>query len=221
MHIHREGYKIIFAVVLIIAVLWFLLDKALPTAGIAHILFYVGFGGFLIWTISFFRVPHRKINNKAAKEVISSADGRVVTVEEVFESEYFNDKRIQVSVFMSPLNVHVNWYPIDGEVSYTKYHPGKFLVAYHPKSSTENERNTLVVKNAQGQEILVRQIAGFMARRIISYAKAGDKASKGSEFGIIRFGSRLDFFFPPDAEICVKLGDKITAQQTVLGLLPD
>lgn len=221
MHIHREGYKIIFAVVLIIAVLWFLLDSVIPEAGLAHILFYIGFGGFLIWTISFFRVPHRKINNNSAAEVVSSADGRVVTIEEVFEPEYFKDKRIQVSVFMSPFNVHVNWYPIDGEVSYTKYHPGKFLVAYHPKSSTENERNTLVVKNTKDQEVLVRQIAGMMARRIISYAKTGDKAIKGSEFGIIRFGSRLDFFFPPEAEICVKLGDKITAQQTVLGILPD
>lgn len=220
MHIHREGYKIIFSVLLLIAVLWFLLDSALPTVGIAHVLFYIGFGGLLIWTIGFFRVPHRKINNNDISEVISSADGRIVAVEEVFESEYFNDKRIQVSVFMSPLNVHVNWYPIDGEVSYTKYHPGKFMVAYHPKSSTENERNTIVVKNEKAQEILVRQIAGFMARRIISQAKVGDKATKGSEFGIIRFGSRLDFFFPPDTEICVKLGDKITAQQTVLGKLP-
>lgn len=221
MHIHREGYKIILMAMLIIAVLWFLLYLANPKSNLAHTLFYIGFGSLLIWTISFFRVPHREINTHSASEVISSADGKIVVIEEVFEPEYFNDKRIQVSVFMSPFNVHVNWYPMDGEVIYTKYHPGKFLVAYHPKSSTENERNTIVVKNDKGQEILVRQIAGLMARRIISHAKVGDKAKKGSEFGIIRFGSRLDFFFPPDAEICVKLGDKIKAQQTVLGKFPE
>lgn len=124
-----------------------------------------------------------------------------------------------VSVFMSPFNVHVNWYPIDGAVTYTQYHPGKYLAAYNPKSSTLNERNTVVVTNKHGQSVLMRQIAGVMARRIISYAKPGDRAKQGAEFGIIRFGSRVDFYLPKEAEIKVKLGDKVVAKKSVIATL--
>ncbi len=218
MYIHKEGYKIIAVSAVITFGLTALIASFIGNEVIRYFLFIV-LTGIFIWTISFFRVPRRKSPTDQQNAVISSADGKVVTIEEVEETEYFKDKRIQISVFMSPFNVHVNWFPIAGMVSYTKYHPGKFLVAYHPKSSTENERNTIVVKSDKGTEVLVRQIAGMMARRIISYAKKGDKATRGEEFGIIRFGSRVDFFVPLDAEIVVSLGDKVSGKKTVLARL--
>jgi len=219
MHIHREGYKIISITLLIISVIVSVINLLAPEQQWFHYVFYAILLGWMIWTFAFFRVPHRKINICDVNQVIAAADGTVVAIEEVDEPEYFKDKRIQLSVFMSPFNVHVNWYPIAGEVSYTKYHPGKFLVAYHPKSSTENERNTVVVRTDDGQEVLMRQIAGVMARRIISYAAKGDQAVPGKEFGIIRFGSRVDFFLPADAEIHVQMGQKVTAQQTTIASL--
>ncbi len=219
MHIHREGYKIISITLLIISVIVSVINLLAPEQQWFHYVFYAILLGWMIWTFAFFRVPHRKINISDVNQVIAAADGTVVAIEEVDEPEYFKDKRIQLSVFMSPFNVHVNWYPIAGEVSYTKYHPGKFLVAYHPKSSTENERNTVVVRTDDGQEVLMRQIAGVMARRIISYAAKGDQAVPGKEFGIIRFGSRVDFFLPADAEIHVQMGQKVTAQQTTIASL--
>jgi len=219
MHIHREGYKIISITLLIISVIVSVINLLAPEQQWFHYVFYAILLGWMIWTFAFFRVPHRKINISDVNQVIAAADGTVVAIEEVDEPEYFKDKRIQLSVFMSPFNVHVNWYPIAGEVSYTKYHPGKFLVAYHPKSSTENERNTVVVRADDGQEVLMRQIAGVMARRIISYAAKGDQAVPGKEFGIIRFGSRVDFFLPADAEIHVQMGQKVTAQQTTIASL--
>lgn len=218
MYIHKEGYKIIAVSALISVALVAIFAAYINNELIRYLLFAVPTGVF-IWTISFFRVPKRPLPPDPQNVVISSADGKVVTIEEVEETEYFKEKRIQISVFMSPFNVHVNWFPIAGTVSYTKYHPGKFLVAYHPKSSTENERNTIVVKSDNGTEVLVRQIAGMMARRIISYAKKGDKANRGEEFGIIRFGSRVDFFVPLDAEIAVSLGDKVSGKKTVLAKL--
>ena len=145
--------------------------------------------------------------------------GKVVVIEEVEETEYFKDKRIQVSIFMSPLNVHANYYPIAGEVSYTKYHSGLFLVAWHPKSSTDNERSTCVVKHASGTEILFRQIAGALARRICYYSQIGDKATQGEEFGFIKFGSRVDLFLPIGTKIDVVLGQKVQAKLTKLGTL--
>ena len=215
MYIHREGIKIIAVSTLIYSVLVAILFYFLPEQSVFHYLFYVLLGLTLLWEISFFRVPKRTINLQP-EAVISSADGTVVAIEEVFESEYFKDKRIQISVFMSPLNVHINWFPISGEVTYVKYHPGKFLFANHPKSSTENERNTVVVSNGKGKEVLFRQIAGMMARRIVCYVQKGSKASQGKEFGFIRFGSRVDFFVPLTAKINVKMGDKVKGQQTVL-----
>ena len=151
--------------------------------------------------------------------MICPADGKVVTIETVSDPEYFTDERIQVSIFMSPLNVHIQWYPIDGDVTYTKYHEGKYLVAWHPKSSTENERSTTVVKHSSGKEILFRQIAGAVARRIIQYAKTGDKAKKGSEFGFIKFGSRVDLLFPMGTKILVDIDQKVTGAETIIAEL--
>ena len=217
MHIHRKGVPIIFSVlavlVAIAAVSWWLIPLVILKLTVLTLLLAV-----LIWTVSFFRVPHRNPVVEA-DSVVSSADGTVVVIEEVYEPEYFKDRRLQVSVFMSPLNVHINWFPFDGSVSYMKYHPGKFLIANHPKSSTENERNTLVVKDLKGREVLIRQIAGMMARRIVWFCKTSDKANLGQEFGLIRFGSRVDFFLPLDAEVQVKIGDKVKGQLTVLAKL--
>ncbi|MBG0781541.1 MAG: phosphatidylserine decarboxylase family protein [Bacteroidales bacterium] len=219
MHIHREGYKIIFITLLIIGLIVSVINLFATQQQWYHYILYVVLLGWISWTFAFFRVPHRKVNKADINQVIAAADGTVVAIEEVDEPEYFKDKRIQVSVFMSPFNVHVNWYPIAGEVSYTKYHPGKFLVAYHPKSSTENERNTVVVRTDDGQEVLVRQIAGLMARRIISSAAKGDDAVPGKEFGIIRFGSRVDFFLPLDAIVQVTMGQKVRALKTSIASL--
>ncbi len=214
MSIHKEGYKIILITFILLAALSFLTWYFIPSI-ILQIILYFGFLIEFIWTISFFRVPNRIINTNE-NHILSSADGKIVTVEEVTETEFFKDKRIMVSVFMSPFNIHVNWYPFKGKVIYTKYHEGKYLAAYNPKSSTDNERNSIVVENNNGKAILIRQIAGVMARRIISYAKKDDRINQGGEFGIIRFGSRVDFFLPLDMVVNVKIGDKVSAQTTVI-----
>ncbi len=167
--------------------------------------------------IYFFRVPLRS-GSAQERQVTAPADGKVVAIETVHESEYFKDQRIQVSIFMSPLNVHVNWYPIGGITSYYKYHPGKYLVAWHPKSSTENERSTVVVKHPQYGEVLFRQIAGALARRICTYSQEGEQVEQGKEFGFIKFGSRVDVLLPPDAEVKVKLGDKVSGSTSVIAL---
>ena len=214
MHLHKEGYKTILVTILVLTLLCLIVWHFVPWWQL-QIIIYLGLSVELIWTISFFRVPHRsvKLNEDT---ILSSADGEVVAVEEVVENEFFNDRRIMISVFMSPFNVHVNWYPISGKVIYTKYHKGKYLAAYNPKSSTNNERNTIVVENSNEKAVLLRQIAGVMARRIISYAKKDDAVMQGDEFGIIRFGSRVDFFIPIDAKVNVKIGDKVNAQKTIL-----
>ncbi len=217
MKLHREGTKIILITLIICVLLAWGVMEFIPWQWLQYLLI-AGLAVELIWTFSFFRVPNRTVENNE-NHVISSADGTVVTIEEVTESEFFKDKRTMVSVFMSPFNVHVNWYPFSGKVVYTKYHKGKYLAAYNPKSSTDNERNTVVVENINGQQVLLRQIAGLMARRIISYAKADDQMKQGDEFGIIRFGSRVDFYLPLDAEIKVKIGDKVKGKKTVLGVL--
>ncbi|MBK9291246.1 MAG: phosphatidylserine decarboxylase family protein [Bacteroidetes bacterium] len=215
MHIHREGFKIIFTTALFLFAVNALMWMTLPETGIFHYIILFISLATLVWAVSFFRVPHRQII-EADDAIVASADGTVVAVEEVQETEYFNDKRIQVSVFMSPFNVHVNWFPCDGTVSYVKYHPGKFLIANHPKSSTLNERNTIVVRDTKGREVLVRQIAGMLARRIICFVEPGDKATLGGEFGLIRFGSRVDFLVPADAKVNVKIGDKVRANRTII-----
>lgn len=170
-----------------------------------------------VWAIVvwFFRVPRRQ-ETQHERAVLSPCDGKVVAIEEVHEPEYFNDKRIQLSIFMSPLNVHINYYPIGGVTSYYKYHPGKYLVAWHPKSSTENERSTVVVQHPRHGEVLFRQIAGALARRICTYSREGQPAEQGREFGFIKFGSRVDVLLPRDAQVTVKLGDKVQGSVSVI-----
>ncbi len=172
----------------------------------------------MIIVLQFFRKPTRKtpIN---PQHIIAPADGKVVVIEEVEETEYFKDKRIQVSIFMSPINVHINFNPISGIVSYFKYHPGKYLVAWHPKSSTENERTTIVTKHTSGTEVLFRQIAGAMARRLCWYVDKGSEVKQGEEFGFIKFGSRIDIFLPLTAKINVKLDDRPVGGETVIAEL--
>lgn len=218
MHIHSKGLPIIGVTALILIVFLAIMQWMLPFGSIAMKVIYAIAFLHMLWTISFFRVPHRK-TTQHRDAVVASADGTVVAIEDVIENEYFKDKRIQVSVFMSPLNVHVNWFPMDGNVSYVKYHPGKFLIANHPKSSTENERNTIVVKAVDGKEVMVRQIAGMLARRIVCFAKAGEKAKTGEEFGLIRFGSRIDYLLPANADVSVKIGDKVTGKRTIIAYL--
>lgn len=168
--------------------------------------------------IQFFRVPSR-VFSYTDNDVLCPADGKVVVIEEVTESEYFHDRRIQVSIFMSPMNVHANYNPISGLIKYVKYHPGLFLVAWHPKSSTENERTTMVIEHPSGKEVLFRQIAGAVARRICYYIQPGQTVKSGDEFGFIKFGSRVDVLLPLDCKINVKIGDSVKAKLTKVGEL--
>jgi phosphatidylserine decarboxylase len=168
--------------------------------------------------IQFFRVPNR-VFSFTDNDILCPADGKVVVIEEVTESEYFKDRRIQVSIFMSPMNVHVNYNPISGLIKYVKYHPGLFLVAWHPKSSTDNERTTMVIEHSSGKEVLFRQIAGAVARRICYYVQPGQTVKTGDEFGFIKFGSRVDVLLPLDCKINVKIGDMVKAKLTKLGEL--
>jgi phosphatidylserine decarboxylase len=170
-----------------------------------------------LWVFWFFRIPTRT-ETTGEHLVISPCDGKVVVIEETTETEYFKDKRIQVSIFMSPLNVHVNKYPIDGNVEYVQYHKGKYLVAWHPKSSTENERSTIVVKGTKG-EILIRQIAGAVARRIVTYSQKGDIAKQNGELGFIKFGSRVDLYLPLGTKINAQIGDVVQNGVNVIATL--
>ena len=224
MYIHKKGYGVIatvFTVMALIVIVTIMLLNAFwgrthwtILAGLIIIGVIV-----VVWSISFFRVPTKRKITHEENAVVSSADGEIVAIEEVEEKEYFHDKRIQVSVFMSAYDVHVNWFPIDGVVSYVNYHPGKKLFAINPKSSELNERNSVAVRDEKGREVLFRQVAGVMARRIVCNIKEGDKAEVGKEFGMIKFGSRVDFFLPIDADIQVEIGDDITGQVSVLAYL--
>ena len=224
MYIHKKGYGVIatvFTVLVLITVgVVMLLNAILETTHWTILAGLIIIGVVIFeWSITFFRVPtNRKITHEE-NAVVSSADGEIVAIEEVEEKEYFHDKRIQISVFMSAYDVHVNWFPMDGVVSYVKYHPGKKLFAINPKSSELNERNSVVVKDEKGREVLFRQVAGVMARRIVCNIKEGDKAEVGKEFGMIKFGSRVDFFLPINADVQVELGDDITGQETILAYL--
>jgi len=215
MRIHQEGIPILLITLLIVACLnlvffWLLRNSIWQTVLVVlSVVFFL----LIVW---FFRNPERTVVPNEAI-VLCPADGKVVVIEEAVENEYFKDKRLQVSIFMSPLNVHVNRYPISGLVSYFKYHRGKYLVAWHPKSSTLNERSTVVIQDAKGREILVRQIAGAVARRIVPYAVQGEQVVQGNELGFIKFGSRVDLFLPLDTKIAVKMGDKVVGNRTVIG----
>lgn len=217
MRLHREGHLYI----LIATVLFVLIGYLAYTYLFSWAILYwpVMLAAFLLWfwVIWFFRIPLRTFSMGETK-IVAPADGKVVVIEETTETEYFKDKRLQVSIFMSPINVHVNRNPISGIVKYMKYHPGKYLVAWHPKSSTENERTTIVLGNDR-IEILMRQIAGALARRICYYVKEGDAVRQNEEFGFIKFGSRVDLYFPVGTKVDVKIGDVVQGGVTVVAHL--
>ncbi len=203
--IHREGIVSLSLSIFLFGLVSFLCYKFLPSVFPFVLLVFSILFFLLVW---FFRNPKRTIPKMDDSIVYSPADGKVVAIEKVNEGEYFRAERIQVSVFMSPLNVHVNRNPIGGKISYTKYHEGKYLAAWNPKSSTENERSTTVIESG-GKEVLFRQIAGALARRIVNYVNPGDRVIQGEDMGFIKLGSRVDIFLPLDAEVLVKQGDKV------------
>lgn len=216
--IHKEGIKIItiFTAVLIVV-------NLLPSLfgccfGVFNLALLIPSMLLLIFVLRFFRKPFRKTIHSPGI-VYSPVDGTIVAIEEVEEPEYFKDKRLQVSVFMSVWNVHINWYPLSGIVKYIKYHPGKYLLARHPKSSELNERTSLVLQSTGNQEILLRQIAGYVARRVVFYSKEGQKVTSGHEMGFIKFGSRVDIFLPLGTEIKVKIGEKVKGCLSELAIL--
>lgn len=215
MTIHKEGYTTIAVAAIIFGVInmlsFYFLSFSQPL--ITWLIFFITLSLFF-FIISFFRVPKRQLTIQD-NAIVAPADGKVVAIEEVQADEYFTDRRIQVSIFMSPLNVHVNRNPIGGEVAYSQYHKGKYLVAWHPKSSTENERHSVVYRK-NGKEILVKQIAGALAKRIINYLEAGQQVKQSEEMGFIKFGSRVDLLLPLDARINVKIGDKPQGGVTVV-----
>jgi phosphatidylserine decarboxylase len=215
MRLHREGTPTLLLIVALVCFGLFALLRwpVLPT--VLAVFIGVLLISVLVIVVWFFRVPKRALTQDD-NAIFSPCDGKVVVIEEVFEPEYFKDKRRQVSIFMSPLNVHINYYPVSGSTSYYKYHPGKYLVAWHPKSSTENERSTVVCRHPRYGEVLFRQIAGALARRICTYAKVGEPAVQGAEFGFIKFGSRVDLFLPLGAQINVGIGQTVAGAGTVI-----
>lgn len=218
MYIHKEGHKIsigaiLFALILTVLFIVFVKEKT----------WVWWLAGACLWATSFvivrfFRMPKRELVTNPNK-VISAADGTIVVVENVYEPEILKTECIQISTFMSPNNVHVNRYPISGKVIYTKYHNGKYLIANHPKSSTLNERTSVCIEHESGKKILIRQIAGALARRIVCYAKEGETVSQGEELGFIKFGSRVDLFIPLDSEIHIEIEDKVRGGQSIIATL--
>ncbi|WP_370476899.1 phosphatidylserine decarboxylase family protein [Tamlana flava] len=211
---HKEGHKIIFVTFGIVVAGILLVDSYIDITWLRTAIMILLLA-FLIIILQFFRNPKRKTSVNG-KQVVSPVDGKVVVIEEVFEKEYFKEKRLQVSVFMSPVNVHVTRYPISGKVIFSKYHPGKYLVAWHPKASEENERTTVVVANDTYGKVLHRQIAGALAKRIVNYAKVNDQVEQGGESGFIKFGSRVDLFLPLDTNIKVTLNQKVRGGETII-----
>lgn len=213
---HKEGYKIITITMVVMALGIIAAGELIPNLYIQKTIQVI----LLILTLlvlQFFRNPKRNTVSNP-NHIIAPVDGEVVVIEEVEENEYFKDKRRQISIFMTPLNVHVTRYPISGKVLFSKYHPGKYLIASHPKASTENERTTIVVENETVGAILYRQVAGAVARRIVNYAEVGDDAFQGTDAGFIKFGSRVDIYVPLDMKIEVKLGDKVRGGERVIAL---
>jgi phosphatidylserine decarboxylase len=215
MKIHKEGYAtLIYSAIVLIFVNW-LMDHFFPfdhfirelVLGLTIVLYLI--------LLQFFRSPSRKIRRND-KQVLCPADGKVVVIEETDEKEILKDRRLQISIFMSPFNVHVNRYPVSGQVVYSRYHPGKYLVAWHPKSSEDNERTTVVIENGSKTNILMRQIAGALARRIVCYPRLGFMVKQGEEMGFIKFGSRVDLFLPLNAKVHVSIGQKVTGGETVI-----
>ena len=215
MTFHKEGIPSLIITVFLVAILNYIAFYFCPSCTIIIWLVYLLSAFLLITILQFFRNPKRNIVLNE-NHIIAPADGKVVVIEEVMETEYFNEKRLQISIFMSPINVHINRFPISGLVKYSKYHPGLFLVAWHPKSSLENERTTIVVEHKNGQAVLFRQIAGALARRIVNYSKEGQIAIQGDEFGFIKFGSRVDLFLPLNVKVKVNLNQNVCGRETII-----
>lgn len=218
MYIHKEGYKISIITIVVALLIIGLMVECITSW---HWFWYVILGVVIVFPaiiIRFFRMPNRVLVQNPNK-VISSADGTIVVVEQVFESEILKEECLQISTFMSPNNIHVNRYPVSGKVIYTNYHSGKYLIAKHPKSSILNERTTICIETESGKKIVVRQIAGALARRIVCYAKQGEQVTQGEELGFIKFGSRVDLFIPLDSEIHVEIEDKVKGGLSVLATL--
>lgn len=216
MKVHHEGRGVLttyfIILVLLNGALWYFFQHSF----LSYIIGAISLVLFLI-VLNFYRSPYRQFKGETDNVVVASADGKVVAIEEVYEGEYFNDKRIIVSIFMSPFNVHANWYPINGKVLLSKHHDGRFMAAYLPKSSTENERSTVVMETEDGNhQILLRQVAGAMARRIVTYAQPGEVAHIDEHLGFIKLGSRVDVYLPVDTEILVEMDQKVTGNQTVI-----
>lgn len=211
---HKEGSKIILITVLLVVAINVISYLSINTYWIKFSVFAISML-ILLLILQFFRNPDRptKLNDL---NIVSPVDGKVVVIEEVYEKEYFKDKRLQISIFMSPINVHVTRYPVGGTIKLSKYHPGKFLVAWHPKSSEENERTTVVIENKIAGEVLYRQIAGALAKRIVNYAEEGQEIVQGSDSGFIKFGSRVDVFLPLNTKVNVKLNDKVKGGVSVI-----
>jgi len=219
MRIHREGRTILLVASVFLVSTHLVLTRHCAITQPHYILFTAVSTLLYAWLIYFFRAPHRVIAPQEGS-ILAPADGRIVAIQETYEDEYLKENRIQVSIFMSPFNVHVNRSPISGIVKFFKYHPGKYLIAWHPKSSTKNERTTIVVEHARGEQILFRQIAGFLARRIRFYYRVGEQAQQGSECGFIKFGSRVDVFLPLHAQPSISVGEKVKGGISILAAMP-
>lgn len=213
--LHSQGYKPLMITLVILIILMLILNLVFPAQTLFHYILYGVAVVFYFLCIRFFRRPLRTVEVNPM-HILSAADGHVVVIEEIYEDEFFHDHRTQVSVFMSPLNVHVNWYPVSGEILHTKYFRGSHIPAYRPKASRKNERMSIVIENENGQSVMMIQIAGLVARRVFTNAIQGSYAFQGEEAGIIRFGSRVDLIIPKEAEVMVKIGQKVRACETVI-----
>jgi len=216
MTIHSEGYKTIFIAFLFVAVVFLTANHIYPEQTWIHIVLYILGLWFFLMIVRFFRSPRRE-SAGGRDIIIAPADGKVVVVERTLEPELFKDERIQVSIFMSATNVHVNWFPVSGNIRYYRYHPGKHLVAFNPKASLENERTTTVIETPDGKQVLIRQIAGAVARRVRCYPVVGEPVTHGDELGFIKFGSRVDLILPTDTQIHVRIGQRVTGKRTIIG----
>ena len=214
--IHREGTSILLTSLAVIALVVSLLWYLLPQCVVLNSIISFGFFALYMLMVNFFRSPKRIFPGDVENVIVAPADGRVVVIEKVFEPDHFKDERLQVSIFMSPMNVHANWYPVDGVVKRAEHQDGKHLKAWLPKASTDNERSLVVIETPDGQEILVRQIAGAMARRIVTYAKAGEECFIDQHMGFIKFGSRVDLYLPLDVDLKIELDQKTVGNETVI-----
>jgi len=216
--IHHEGTQILIVGFLLLAVINVLLYMCIENKIPFYVVFLASIAVYLLM-VNFFRYPIRYFEDDTEKVAVAPADGKVVVIEEVDEHEYFHDRRLMISIFMSPLNVHANWYPVDGVVKKVEHHNGRFMNAWLPKASTENERSTIVIETPEGVEVLARQVAGAMARRIVTYAQAGEECYIDEHMGFIKFGSRVDVYLPLGTEVCVTMGQSTTGNQTVIARL--